>query len=72
MATKLPNEGARLDDMTELLRSYNVTSVTDDGTPVEVGREVFLSLSERLGAQLVNTGIRESEVLDDFATSRRR
>ena len=40
--------------------------------PVEVRREVFLRLSEQVGEQLAGKGVNESEVLDDFAASRRR
>lgn len=34
-------------------------------------REVFLRLSEQVGAQLAAKGVSESEVLDDFAASRK-
>lgn len=40
--------------------------------PVEVRREVFLRLSEQIGAQLAEQGTTERKVLDDFAASRRR
>jgi hypothetical protein len=40
--------------------------------PVEVRREVFLRLSEQIGAQLEATGVSESEALGDFAASRSR
>ena len=39
--------------------------------PVEVRREVFLRLSEQVGAQLAGAGASESDVLDDFAATRR-
>ncbi len=38
--------------------------------PVEVRKEVFLRLSEQVGAQLAASGVSESEVLEDFAASR--
>jgi hypothetical protein len=73
------------DHATEMFRSEDVILVTREGTPagfflpwdtpelpVEVRREVFLRLSEQVGEQLASKGVGESEVLDDFATSRRR
>jgi hypothetical protein len=39
---------------------------------VEVRREVFLRLSEQIGAQLDQQGTSEQVVLDNFAASRRR
>ena len=67
-----------------MFRSEDVILVTRDGAPagfylpwdtpelpVEVRREVFLRLSEQIGAQLTEQGT-EQEVLDDFAASRRR
>ncbi|MGI8757086.1 MAG: hypothetical protein ACR2MB_14780 [Acidimicrobiales bacterium] len=69
----------------EMFRSDDVILVTRDGAPagfylpwdtpqlpVEVRREVFLRLSEQIGAQLEADGVSEQEVLDDFAASRRR
>ena len=69
-----------------MFRSEDVILVTRDGrstagvflpwdTPqlrVEVRREVFLRLSEQIGAQLEHKGVSESEVLGDFAASRSR
>ncbi len=73
------------DHASEMFRSDDVILVTREGTPagfflpwdtpelpVEVRREVFLRLSEQVGEQLANKGVGESEVLDDFAASRRR
>jgi hypothetical protein len=73
------------DHATEMFRSEDVILVTRDGAPagfflpwdtpelpVEVRREVFLRLSEQIGAQLDAKGVSESEVLGDFAASRRR
>jgi hypothetical protein len=72
------------DRASEMFRSEDVILVTRDGAPagfylpwdtpelpVEVRREVFLRLSEQIGAQLTEHGT-EQEVLDDFAASRRR
>jgi hypothetical protein len=72
------------DHATEMFRSEDVILVTREGLPagfflpwdtpelpVEVRREVFLRLSEQIGAQLAASGIGESEVQDDFAASRR-
>jgi hypothetical protein len=69
----------------EMFRSDDVILITRDGAPagfylpwdtpelpVEVRREVFLRLSEQIGAQLADQGTSENEVLDDFAVSRRR
>jgi hypothetical protein len=66
-------------------RAAEIILVTRDGAPagfylpwdtpelpVEVRREVFLRLSEQIGAQLQDPGTSEHEVLDDFAASRRR
>ena len=66
------------DHASEMFRSDDVILVTRDGTPagfylpwdtpelpVEVRREVFLRLSEQIGAH----GATEQEVLDDFAAS---
>lgn len=63
-----------------MFRSEDVILVTRDGAPagfflpwdtpdlpVEVRREVFLRLSERLGTKLETKGVSEQEVLDDFA-----
>jgi hypothetical protein len=73
------------DHATDMFRSDDVILVTREGTPagfflpwdtpelpVEVRREVFLRLSEQVGEQLAGKGVGESEVLDDFAASRRR
>ena len=73
------------DHATEMFRSEDVILVTRDGTPagfflpwdtpelpVEVRREVFLRLSEQIGAKLQADGAAEQEVLDDFAADRRR
>ena len=73
------------DHASEMFRSDDVILVTRDGTPagfylpwdtpelpVEVRREVFLRLSEQIGAQIGAHGATEQEVLDDFAASRRR
>ncbi len=73
------------DHATEMFRSEDVILVTRDGTPagfylpwdtpevpVEVRREVFLRLSEQIGAQIDAQDASEQEVLDDFAASRRR
>ena len=72
------------DHATEMFRSEDVILVTREGSPagfflpwntpelpVEVRREVFLRLSEQVGAQLEAQGVTESEVLDDFAAGRR-
>jgi hypothetical protein len=72
------------DHATEMFRSEDVILVTREGTPagfflpwntpelpVEVRHDVFLRLSEQVGAQLGAQGVSESEVLDDFAASRR-
>ena len=73
------------DRASEMFRSQDVILVTRDGAPagfylpwdtpevpVEVRREVFLRLSEQIGAQLQQPGTSEQEVVDDFAASRRR
>lgn len=73
------------DHASEMFRSDDVILVTRDGAPagfflpwdtpelpVEVRREVFLRLSEQIGAQLAAEGVGEAEVLNDFASSRRR
>jgi hypothetical protein len=73
------------DHASEMFRSEDVILVTRDGVPagfylpwdttelpVEVRREVFLRLSEQIGAQLDSKGGSEQEVLDDFAASRSR
>jgi hypothetical protein len=73
------------DRASEMFRSDDVILITRDGAPagfflpwdtpdlpVEVRREVFLRLSEQIGAQLSSQGVDEREVLDDFAASRRR
>ncbi len=73
------------DRASEMFRSEDVILVTRDGAPagfflpwdtpdlpVEVRREVFLRLSEQLGAELETKAVSEQEVLDDFAASRRR
>jgi hypothetical protein len=69
------------DRASEMFRSEDVILVTRDGAPagfylpwdtpelpVEVRREVFLRLSEQIGAQLTEQGT-EQEVLDDFAAA---
>jgi hypothetical protein len=73
------------DRASEMFRSDDVILVTRDGAPagfflpwdtpdlpVEVRREVFLRLSEQIGAQLEKQGVSEREALEDFAASRRR
>jgi hypothetical protein len=73
------------DHATEMFRSDDVILVTRDGVPagfflpwdtpelpVEVRREVFLRLSEQIGAQMAAQGVDEAEVLEDFAASRGR
>jgi hypothetical protein len=73
------------DHASEMFRSDDVILVTRDGAPagfflpcdtpelpVEVRREVFLRLSEQIGAEFGTQGVGEQEVLDDFAGSRRR
>ena len=72
------------DRASEMFRSDDVILVTREGSPagfflpwdtpelpVEVRREVFLRLSEQIGASLDAKGVAEQEVLDDFAASRR-
>jgi hypothetical protein len=71
------------DHASEMFRSDDVVLVTRDGTPagfflpwdtpelpVEVRREVFLRLSEQIGAGLKAKDVDEQEVLGDFAASR--
>jgi hypothetical protein len=73
------------DRASEMFRSQDVILVTRDGAPagfylpwdtpevpVEVRREVFLRLSEQIGAQLQEQSTSEQQVVDDFAASRRR
>ena len=73
------------DRASEMFRSEDVILVTRDGAPagfflpwdtpdlpVEVRREVFLRLSEQIGAELDAKGVSEREMLGDFAASRRR
>ena len=73
------------DRASEMFHSDDVILVTRDGAPagfylpwdtpelpLEVRREVFLRLSEQIGAQLGEQGTTEQEVLDDFTASRRR
>lgn len=73
------------DRASEMFRSDDVILVTRDGAPagfflpwdtpelpLEVRREVFLRLSEQIGAELDAKGVSEQEVLGDFAASRRR
>ncbi|HEY3759714.1 MAG TPA: hypothetical protein VGL37_08110 [Solirubrobacteraceae bacterium] len=73
------------DHATEMFRSDDVILVTREGTPagfflpwdtpelpVEVRREVFLRLSEQVGAALEAKDVSEQEVLGDFAASRSR
>jgi hypothetical protein len=72
------------DRASEMFRSEDVILVTRDGAPAgfflpwetpevpaEVRREVFLRLSEQIGATLEADGGTEQEVLDDFAADRR-
>ncbi len=73
------------DRASEMFRSDDVILVTRDGAPagfflpwdtpelpLEVRREVFLRLSEQIGAELDAKSVSEQEVLGDFAASRRR
>lgn len=73
------------DRASEMFRSDDVILVTRDGAPagfflpwdtpelpLEVRREVFVRLSEEIGAKLQAAGVSEQEVLDDFAAERRR
>lgn len=73
------------DHASEMFRSDDVILVKREGAPagfflpwdtpevpVEVRREVFLRLSEQVGAQLAEKGVSEPEVMDDFAAERRR
>ena len=73
------------DRSSEMFRSDDVILVTRDGAPagfylpwdtpelpLEVRREVFVRLTEQIGAKLQADGVSEQEVLDDFAASRRR
>ena len=73
------------DRATEMLRSDEVILITRGGLPAgfflpwearelpaDARREVFLRLSEQIGAQLKAQGGSEEEVLRDFAASRRR
>jgi hypothetical protein len=73
------------DHASEMFRSDDVVLVTREGTPagfflprdtpeppVEVRREVFLRLSEQVGAALKAKDVDEQEVLGDFAASRSR
>ncbi len=73
------------DRASEMFRSDEVILVTRDGAPagfflpwetaevpLEVRREVFERLSKQIGAKLEADGVSEQEVLDDFATDRRR
>jgi hypothetical protein len=66
-----------------MFRSEDVILVTRDGAPagfflpwdtpelpVQVRAEVFLRLSEQVGAELSAPGVSEQEVVDDFAASR--
>lgn len=73
------------DRASEMFRSDDVILVTRDGAPagfflpwntpelpIEVRHEVFLRLSEQIGAELGSQGASEQEMLDDFAANRRR
>ena len=76
------------DHATEMFRSEDVVLVTRDGkpagffipweqpeVPVELKRELFVHLTDRIGAQLDASGVTEDEILADFAewrASRRR
>lgn len=68
-----------------MFRSDDVILVTREGAPagfflpwdspelpVEVRREVFLRLSEQIGAKLAADGVSETQVLEDFTAARRR
>ena len=73
------------DHASEMFRSDDVILVTRDGRPAgfflpwtapelpdEVRREVFLQLTQQIAAQREARGVTEEEVLDDFASARRR
>ena len=76
------------DHATEMFRSEDVVLVTRDGkpagffipweqpeVPVELKRELFAHLTDRIGGQLDAAGVTEDEILADFAewrASRRR
>jgi len=70
------------DHATEMFRSDDVILVTREAgvflpwdtpeLPVEVRREVFLRLSEQVGAALEAKDVSEQEVLGDFSASRSR
>ena len=73
------------DRATEMLRSDEVILITRSGLPAgfflpwearelpsDARREVFLRLSEQIGAQLKAQGVSVEEVVRDFAASRRR
>lgn len=73
------------DRATEMLRSDDVILITRNGLPAgfflpwaarelpsDARREVFLRLSEQIGAQLKARGVSEEEVVRDFAARRGR
>jgi hypothetical protein len=68
------------DHATEMFRSQDVVLVTRDGkpagffipwdqpdVPIEVKRELFTQLTDRIGVQLDAAGVTEEEILADFA-----
>jgi hypothetical protein len=68
------------DRATEMFRSRDVVLVTRDGkpagfyipwdrpdVPIELKRELFAELTDRVGAQLDAAGATEEEILADFA-----
>jgi hypothetical protein len=76
------------DRATEMFRSEDVILVTRDGkpagffipwdrpdVPIELKRELFTQLTDRIGGELEAAGVTEEEILADFAewrASRRR
>lgn len=73
------------DRATEMFRSEDVVLVTRDGqpagffvpwttpdVPLELRREMFLKLSDEIGAQRDAAGVSEEELLTDFRAARRR
>ncbi|GAC1572601.1 MAG: hypothetical protein NVS3B18_05830 [Candidatus Dormibacteria bacterium] len=72
------------DHATELLRSGDILLVTRDGQPagffvpwdnpelpVDLRRDAFAAVSERIGEQRAAQGVTEEKVLADFAAARR-
>lgn len=68
------------DHATEMFRSQDVVLVTRDGkpagffipwdrsdVPIELKRELFTELTDRIGVQLDAAGVPEEEILADFA-----